>query len=38
MAMVHHKRESTDDGVPRESLIDKERKQKRTQALACGGK
>jgi hypothetical protein len=34
MVMVHHERESRGNGVPRESLIDKERKQKRTKALA----
>jgi len=38
MAMVHHKRESIDDGAPRELLIDKERKQKRTKTSASGGK
>jgi hypothetical protein len=38
MVQVHHKRESIGDGVPRESLIDEERKQKRTKALASRGK
>jgi hypothetical protein len=38
MVMVHHKRESVSNRVPRESLIDEERKQKRTKALASGGK
>jgi hypothetical protein len=38
MVMVHHKRKSIGDGVPRESLIDKERKKQRTKALANRGK